>query len=110
MTLMPNSVFTVGYDTLAEGFGYNLYCRALNTVVECPLCACWRVWEECLCGATVTLHKRGRKWASVLTSDLLGVDATGFYLPRAWNPSGKWVTKAKLADMYATFLQEVSYV
>ena len=117
-----------GYDTLAEAFGDSVYVRLRDDgKVECPLCGRWTAsiqeaqpttadTEEqrvlsCFCTPVgFFIEDVVGAWVEIETRTLLHTRATRFYLPRAWNDSGSWITFADLVDCYDTFLKEVKHV
>lgn len=103
-------IFMAGYDTLADSFGDQVYCkRNISGEVECPFCGRWCdghfVIHCARCISTIpavfTAH-----WALVEVSDLLMVDRPRYYLPRTWNTQGLWVSHEKLQQMYEQWLSK----
>ncbi len=105
-----------GYDTLADAFGDNVYVRYRDDgCVECPCCGRWHARIEgedliCRCHITVTPAKLCGSWVELPTFDLVygAPGVARFYLPRAWNISGPWITREALAEKYRTFIKETS--
>lgn len=108
-----------GYDSLADAFGDHIYLRVRATpspVIECPLCGRWKahlVKGLFLCGCMPPefgLHGEAAldpKWFMIETRVLLYADfAERFYLPRAWNQSGAWVSYEDLKAKYEAFTKE----
>lgn len=108
-----------GYDSLADTFGDHVYLRVRATplpVIECPLCGRWKahlVKDLFLCGCMPPLfgfHGEtlpNTKWFMIETRVLLyATFAERFYLPRAWNPSGAWVSYEDLKAKYEAFTKE----
>lgn len=105
-----------GYDTLADAFGDNVYVRYRDDgCVECPCCGRWHARIEgedlvCRCHPTITPAKLCGSWVELPTFDLVfGVPGVArFYLPRAWNISGPWISREALSEKYGKFIKESS--
>ncbi len=113
-----------GVETLIDAFGESVYVQVKNGEAECPRCGRWRgtMWRrggstavKCVeCGFLVVAHAQFRidghsDWAAIFTEDLLGVDAQDtprFFLPRAWNTSGPWITREDLQKKYDKYVEE----
>jgi hypothetical protein len=105
-----------GYDTLADAFGDNVYVHHRDDgCVECPCCGRWhaRIEDEtlvCRCNGSITSAKLCGSWVELPTFDLVfGVPGVArFYLPRAWNNSGPWISREALSAKYVKFIKETS--
>lgn len=102
-------VFVAGHDTLSEAIGENVYSRLnANNEVECPGCGYWSVASEpfacrrCSLASGVTYTA---SWAVFSVADLLALDRPRYYLPRAWNKYGIWITKGDLEQEYINWLK-----
>lgn len=115
----------VGHDTLADAFGDNVYLRLKDDKIECPFDGRWKQYElEEYGGATgfvryetvelgdisILPRYENAHWATVCTSRLkwLGEQrgAQRYYLPRAWNESGGWISHADLEKKYNEYIKE----
>jgi hypothetical protein len=102
-----------GEDTVAQCFGEVIYTRARAGGLECVGCGSWRRYSPAFyvcrgCG-TFNLHNPHKltRWEGVLVVDLLASTTLNrFYLPRAWNPHGKWITKDQLQEMLSQYIQD----
>ena len=117
--IKPNPL-PAGYDTLAEAFGDELYCRMKRGgAAECPLCGRWGIsagwaWgrgrlhcEECdvyIAGSLIPTPAGG--WFIVPTIQLLSLEVSRFFLPRAWNKDGPWISREDLQKKYDEFMKE----
>lgn len=107
------SVLRVGYDTLADSFGDEVYARLDEDKgrVECPCCGIWNpflgefVCRNPKCAQPLELEVTG-KWAAFPTSMLLATHSARFYLPRAWNDYKPWITWGALNEKYNQFQKE----
>lgn len=116
-----------GYDTIAESFGDDIFCRVSGDLVECPNCGRWaRMWpaenvlqsnmnmrslqcDSCLFKELVVLQGGKRSWAVIPTEVLLQNETTGqkrFFIPRAWNKDGPWIKYEELKQRYEAFCKE----
>jgi hypothetical protein len=103
-----------GYDTLAEAFGENVYARFRDDgCIECPCCGRWKARLEgdhviaCECNERIYNVDHVGSWIEIPTENLLMlVQVPRFYLPRAWNISGPWVTHADLSRKFDIFNKE----
>lgn len=95
-------IVPTGLELLRDSFGHRVYLRLRNDgeLYECPVSGAWRPTH-----AAVTSHSE--RWCSLSVVRLLEFDVPRFYIPRAWNPSGGWISRAELQARYDTFLQEV---
>jgi hypothetical protein len=116
-----------GYDTLAEAFGDEVYCRMKRGgATECPFCGRWGAWarttvkgfnsdrvdcEHC----KVTFYGQGIPtsrggWFKIPVVQLFNcardLGADRFFLPRAWNKDGPWISRADLQKKYDEFMKE----
>lgn len=124
--IKPNPL-PAGYDTLAEAFGDDVYCRMQRGgPTECPLCGRWGKWtkidvegkhvDRLVCddcgvefkGVGIPTSQGG--WFKIPVVQLfncaeaLGVDR--FFLPRSWNKDGPWISHADLQKKYDEFMKE----
>jgi len=107
-----------GHDALVDCFGDVVFVRALGREVECACCGAWapvnalqyRWAYNCQeCGAYVEVIERpeGIPWAGIRVLDLLQhTSADRYFLPRGWNPHGKWITRNQLGDLFNQYNQE----
>lgn len=103
-----------GYDTLAESFGENVYVRFRDDgCIECPCCGRWKAQlrgdhvTTCECNEHVYSVTHVGSWIEISTENLLTlVHVPRFYLPRAWNISGPWITHADLSRKLYVFNKE----
>lgn len=113
-------------DQLADVFGQNVYIKMAGGYAECPLTATFRPlafgskhgWkirgEGNSHGAWLPLVKildsspdgcvgferlAFCTWAVVKITDLIATKNTQFYLPRAWNKDGPWISREDLEHM-----------
>jgi hypothetical protein len=116
-----------GYDTLADAFGNEVYCRVKRGgATECPLCGRWGQWtkidihgghidrfvcDDCAVefkGIGVVTSDGG--WFKIPVSQLLSCAVVfgvrRFFLPRAWNKPGPWISLEDLRKKYETFTKE----
>lgn len=109
----------VGYDTLADAFGDNVYVKTRATSIECPGCGMWGNVTVNRTGQGVfTCHRKcasdfrvvislSRLWAAVPVDSLLDNERTPrFFLPRAWNDGRPWITREELHDKYLAYKAE----
>jgi len=114
----PEGVLRVGYDALADTFGDRVCVRREGNKGECPACGRWGRLQpgadqldlECTsvgCLFAVPVHAAGPRWWSVRVTDLLqSTLRPRFFLPRAWNTSGKYITRDALGVMLEQWHQE----
>ena len=106
-----------GHDTLKDSFGDVVYLNWRNDRVEDPATGRWRPWHEVaedlgltrietfVSSASTAGMRAG--WMTVSTSELLTNNSlSGFYLPRAWNEGGPWISRAALIEKYNKYLKE----
>lgn len=120
--IKPNPL-PAGYDTLAEAFGDDVYCRVkVGGPTECPLCGRWGRWikagsRDCFacddCGVGfegVGIPTPLGGWFKVPIAQLFNcaeaLGADRFFLPRAWNKDGPWISRADLQKKYDEFTKE----
>jgi len=112
----------VGYDTLADGFGENVYVRLRADSIECPGCGFWGKFvgreeqndklfqcEKRCWSSGIYLHLRlvtSTHWAAIHTEELLASPLERFYLPHAWNEGRAWISREELLDKYLTYKKE----
>lgn len=102
-----------GHDTLKDAFGDVVYLRLRSGSVEDPVTGRFRIWHEIssqygLPSAEVVLiPPPGNGWVTVRTADLLAVSShvKGFFLPRAWNERGPWISREALSEKYNQYLK-----
>lgn len=106
---LPSSI-SVGYDTLANGFGDVLYIRRRGITVECPFCGKWKTTiygeDARCCPISVNVELCSDRWASVRTAHLLSTPAPRFFLPREWNNYRPWISKEELALRFQEYIKE----
>lgn len=106
----------VGHDTLADAFGEVVYLKLHKARVESPVDGRWVILGalEQLLGLRVqeALNTEGdlSGWATVRVEDLLAVNTEQYFLPRAWNSTGPWISKATLREKYEAYLKEKRHV
>lgn len=104
----------VGYDAVADAFGDEIYCRAREEKIECPVCGSWGRVEngslQCLfCHVLIRATSAGPKWWTVVTCELLytkTTEAHRYFIPRAWNPTPPWIEAKDLEEKYQRYLKE----
>lgn len=105
------SSLVVGYDTLANGFGEEIYCRRNGEKFECPGCGRWSGVTPCSsCGIDLTITKRNDRWFSIPISDLLRSSRDRFFTPRGWNNNRPWISRSDLENRYQAFTKEKAHV
>ena len=125
-----------GYDTLADAFCEHVYLSIRMPgegvfEVECPTCSNWTGFAmkaetgKFLIRCTEGCHNlkahsdwvqveelvpmtraQNPRWAVVSLETLLKRDDPRFFIPRAWNPSGAWITYGDLKTRYEAFKKE----
>jgi hypothetical protein len=116
-------VLRAGTDALADSFGDCVWVRVRGAQLECPGCGLWgtyaspalveargdvlKVVFQCAkrCKARTIIACQAR-WGSVRVDDLLRTALPRFYLPRAWNPEGPWISRETLMRTYEEYLVE----
>lgn len=94
--------FKAGADVLADAFGDEVYIRRRGEMYESPITGRWVSAGEI--GAwTLSVNE---SWASVPTHLLLAEKKDRYFLPRAWNTSGPWISHADLEKKYFEYLKE----
>lgn len=106
--IKPNPLPT-GHDTLADSFGDEVYIRRRHLVsdevalYESPITGRWvpageiGVW-------TVGVNDA---WGKVSVRNLLeSTETAHFFLPRAWNKDGPWISAEDLRTKYDEFVKE----
>lgn len=97
-----------GYDTIAESFGDDVYIRRRHlssdevALYESPLTGRWVPAGEI---GTWTVGVNNR-WGRVMVKNLLSTDEPRFFLPRAWNKDGPWISREALQEKYDEFCKE----
>jgi hypothetical protein len=105
------------YDTLADAFGDEVYCRMQRGGgTECPFCGRWGTTIKTNTGATFKCSKCGNNalgvgvytskggWLLVKVEYLIWRDKDRYFIPRAWNKPGPWVTHNDLKARYEKYL------
>lgn len=112
--------FTVGYDMRADFFGEVVFVKGRKHpnehLLECPYCGYWAKANHVLsiftcanCSSHTEAVDKQEKWVGVSVEQLLlngTVKEQGFFLPRAWNKNGNWISEKELRDMYSNYLKE----
>lgn len=98
------SLLVVGEDTVADSIGEEVYCRRRDDHIECPGCGMWvhqRDPFECdkRCGSKLPVRYMER-WAAFSVQQLLALNLDRYFLPRRWNPSGGYIDRDKLTELY----------
>lgn len=101
-------VLRAGHDTLADGIGDEVYsARNATNEIECPVCGRWTptvdaAQERFWCpGCDVLLSVRmAGHWAVFQIEELLALNKTRYYLPRAWNKTRSWISFQDLTEQY----------
>jgi hypothetical protein len=116
-----NSPIPGGYDTVAEAFGDDIYCRVSGNLIECPSCGRWaasKPTEEgeadvecasCLFRDVFSLTVTSKRtWAIIPTEALLQNKTRRhrIFIPRLWNKGGPWIEYEQLKQRYETFCKE----
>lgn len=119
-----------GHDTLADAFGDELYLRRRDKKVESPMTGRWVDLDrddpsepfyifaggvvshgdgpEPYGGTDITVREAGEQWVTTRTDELLQQEWGRYYLPRAWNESGSWISHEDLKQKYEQYLKEKS--
>lgn len=111
---------TVGYDMRADFFGDVVFAKGRKHsnehLLECPYCGYWAqasigssVFTCMNCSSHTEAVDLQEKWAGIEVAQLLSNGAAnprGFFLPRAWNKNGNWISEKELRDMYSNYLKE----
>lgn len=113
-----------GYDTVVDSFGDYVYIRLrkLDTPAESALLVESFVNGRWLRGyekdeqyievpqLECTLERVSNKWARVKTTELLyrgkANAVQDFFLPRAWNKKGSWISYEELRTMFVNYSKE----
>jgi hypothetical protein len=103
-----------GYDTLADAFGEHVYAQYRDDgKVECPCCGRWMAELDhynvlsCRCIGRITTVRICGPWVEIPTPALTHLlTVQRFYMPRAWNLSGPWISRDNLSLKFNTYLQE----
>jgi hypothetical protein len=117
--IKPNPL-PAGYDTLAEAFGDDVYCRMKRGgATECPFCGRWGRWQmdaglhckECgvlILGMGIVTAMGG--WFKIRVPYLLEFadfkDKPKLFIPRAWNENGPWISVEDLRQRYDEYTKE----
>ncbi len=118
--VVPAAAIRAGHDTLKDAFGDVVYLNFRENRIEDPATGRWRATREVeadlglavvdtiVVGATGP-HGARAGWVTVRINDLLANNSlSGFYLPRAWNEGGPWISRAALIEKYNKYLEEKS--
>lgn len=110
-----------GYDTVAESFGDDIFCKVSGNLIECPSCGRWAATKpledgvhlqcpSCLFEDVLTLLVTPKRtWALLPTEALLQNEAAHrgrFYIPRTWNKGGPWIKTEELSQRFKSFCKE----
>jgi hypothetical protein len=110
-----------GLETLADAFGDNVYVRgrtrATENELECPGCGTWSVvnrkgrvptfdCKKCRMGTTLVDFSPTGLWVGITVEELFETGVEQFFLPRAWNTYGNWISRDNLNVLYLTYLKE----
>jgi hypothetical protein len=125
--LVTQSLLRAGHETLADAFGFYTYFRLKNGKIECPHDGRWKEYSVVTAYNTPGVYYQGpvtdeystlwfspnivnEKWARTFTKTLLDVwkkkGLSRYFLPRAWNKSGPWISHEDLKQKYETFCKE----
>lgn len=105
-------IFTAGHDTLSHGFGDEVYVKLRKGEVECPCCGMWSPVDTsfvfgCKKKCKLMIPMRfTEKWGVVKVQDLLTFNLDRYYLPRDWNKSNGWITRADLEALFEQWKKE----
>jgi hypothetical protein len=125
--IATRSVLRVGHDTRAEAFGETVAVKYRmedgDIEIECPLCGHWTPEIEAHGNVAIPVkcHQFDIEpilsfqvqgdWAFVSVEELLEVtQARRYWLPRAWNTFGSWISREDLADKITAFMKEKEHV
>jgi hypothetical protein len=111
---VPSKKFVVraGYDTLADAFGDDVYIRRVEDKVECPCCGRWAAATttsllcSCMQVTSLPLSQCLDRWAVAPLEHLLIQRRERYYLPRAWNTSGPWISHKDLTQKLLDYRNE----
>lgn len=100
-----------GHATLADAFGLVIYLKAQKGHIEHPHTGRWctypRVMEDLhLHELTTVPGTSAGDWVLVGIADLIKSNAERYYLPRAWNVDGLWITHEKLTAKYNQYMEK----
>jgi len=99
-----------GYDTLADAFGDEMYLRHKDGKTECFGCGRWHPTDKSVvCYGEVNEMIEGAvvgNWFVVNTARLISLCCERYFLPRAWNESGPWISHEDLQKKYDEYLKE----
>jgi hypothetical protein len=124
----PQALLRAGTKTLADAFGDEVYIRHRvsssnkRSTGECPFCGRWWMYRtvegprsaepiefKCeACSTSIMGVIRSAVWIAIPTQNLLDLPNLKFFLPRAWNGSGSWITREDLAHKLSTYFKEKS--
>ena len=108
----PPATLRAGSDTLAAAFGERVLCRARDKELECPGCGKWcspfmyctNVFYCRACDEDFATAYCDSNWFFVSVPELLTSKLDRFFLPRKWNGFKPWVDRARLKELYDSFM------
>lgn len=106
----PVQTIRAGHETLAAAFGDVMYLAMRAGRIEHPTSGRWctlsSLADELDLPSVRVVSGDGVEWATIPTAALLAADVPAFFLPRAWNENGPWITKDRLQTRYNDYLKE----
>jgi hypothetical protein len=111
----PPNLLRAGHDTVAAAFGDEVYLAIDNQGRhECPGCGRWSprrthgtvCCDKLECQLALSGVTHGGRWFSAATQQLLDAHRPRYYLPRAWNPSGGWISYEDLNVLFRDYSKE----
>lgn len=135
MNFNPEPTTAVTGAVESSRFGRHIYLRVQNGMIEDPLTGEWltlaygtkqgwkiraknnrsSTWlslhalvDDAPEGVSSIERIAFANWALVDVEELLKHDNTHFYLPRAWNANGPWITKEELLRLYEKHKENLS--
>lgn len=119
------ALLRAGTKTLADAFGEEIYIRQRGpsrTSSECPFCGRWWLFRSLVaegedsdrlfkftcesCSISIGGVVRSASWVAIQVQDLLNTAQPRFFLPRAWNTSGSWITRSELEAKLKRYIKE----
>ncbi len=110
--VVPQPSIRAGHDTLAAAFGDVVYLSYRSNRVENPLTGRWcsvsEFEETSGLKAQEVIQHGACGWVTVPMEQLLNqaTGSNGYYLPREWNESAPWISKAALVSKYNQYKEE----
>jgi len=111
--VVPMPTIRAGHDTLAAALGDMVYLSYRSNRVENPVTGRWCTISELerTTGLKVleVIQQDGGGWAVVSMEQLLKYDdlySDGYFLPRAWNEHGLWISKQALQTKYEQYKKD----